>query len=97
MKDLLLTFLLSKNSWDSVQIYDISAKKWYNQTTTGQVKSRTQFCATVQYDAAMSSYAIYVLGGVDLSGKDAMTDVYVCRSPAMAPTSLPLQSQLTPT
>lgn len=70
---------LFQNSWDSVQVYDISAQKWYNQTTTGQVMSRTQFCATVHYDAAMSSYAIYVLGGAQLNGtgEDAMTDVYV--------------------
>lgn len=60
-----------------MQIYDIAAKKWYSQVTTGSVQSRTQFCATVHKDDATSSYAIYVLGGADLQSANVLTDVYV--------------------
>jgi hypothetical protein len=58
-------------------VYDIAGAKWYNQSTTGTVASRTQFCASVQHDESSSSYQIYVLGGAGLKSKDTILDVYV--------------------
>ncbi|RJE17543.1 hypothetical protein PHISCL_10119 [Aspergillus sclerotialis] len=65
---------LTPNSWDYVQVYDIAAAKWYKQSTTGAVTSRTEFCASVQHDASSSSYQIYVLGGADFETHDTITD-----------------------
>ncbi|CAI7613056.1 unnamed protein product [Penicillium bialowiezense] len=66
---------MSSNSWNHVQVYDIAGAKWYNQSTTGTVASRTQFCASVQHDESSSSYQIYVMGGADLSSKDTILDI----------------------
>lgn len=68
---------MAQNSWNYVQVYDIAGAKWYNQSTTGTVASRTQFCASVQHDESSSSYQIYVLGGANLKSKDTILDVYV--------------------
>ncbi|KAJ6132649.1 hypothetical protein N7471_007864 [Penicillium samsonianum] len=66
---------MSSNSWSHVQVYDIAGAKWYNQSTTGTVASRTQFCASVQHDESSPSYQIYVLGGANLKSKDTILDV----------------------
>ncbi|KAL2816667.1 hypothetical protein BJX63DRAFT_419866 [Aspergillus granulosus] len=66
---------LTPNAWDFVQIYDLQDEKWYNQTTTGNVASRTQFCAAVVHDPDSWSYEIYVIGGADYESKDLVTNV----------------------
>ncbi|CAG8021748.1 unnamed protein product [Penicillium salamii] len=66
---------MTSNSWNHVQVYDIAGAKWYNQSTTGTVTSRTQFCASVQHDDSSSSYQIYVIGGADLKSQDTIIDV----------------------
>ncbi|RAK80039.1 uncharacterized protein BO72DRAFT_27003 [Aspergillus fijiensis CBS 313.89] len=66
---------MAVNSWNYVQVYDIASGSWYNQSTSGSVASRTQFCATVQHDLSSASYQIYVLGGADYHSQDVITDV----------------------
>ncbi|KAJ5916588.1 hypothetical protein N7504_000603 [Penicillium tannophilum] len=66
---------LKSNSWDYVQVYDIATGNWYNQSTTGSVTSRTQFCASVQHDPSTSSYQIYAIGGADLESEDPILDI----------------------
>ncbi|OQE00228.1 hypothetical protein PENVUL_c056G09184 [Penicillium vulpinum] len=66
---------MNSNSWNHVQVYDIAGAKWYNQSTTGTVASRTQFCASVQQEKSSFSYQIFVLGGADLKSKDTILDV----------------------
>jgi hypothetical protein len=62
-----------------VQIYDLEEETWYNQTTTGNVTSRTQFCAAVVNDPDSWSYQIFVIGGADFESKDIVTEMYVIR------------------
>ncbi|KAE8163035.1 hypothetical protein BDV40DRAFT_264045 [Aspergillus tamarii] len=66
---------LTPNQWNYVWVYDIAENKWYNQTTTGSVASRTQFCAVVEQDPSTSSYQIYVIGGADYKSEESLTDV----------------------
>ncbi|KAE8313114.1 hypothetical protein BDV41DRAFT_564630 [Aspergillus transmontanensis] len=66
---------LTPNQWNYAWVYDIAGNKWYNQTTTGNVASRTQFCAVVEQDLSTSSYQIYVIGGADYESKESLTDV----------------------
>ncbi|KAL4814748.1 hypothetical protein BDW67DRAFT_165117 [Aspergillus spinulosporus] len=66
---------LSPNSWDYVYVYDIANQTWYNQTTTGKVAPRTQFCASVVHQPGTDSWQIYVIGGADFDTKEVMTDV----------------------
>ncbi|KAJ5937351.1 hypothetical protein N7454_004651 [Penicillium verhagenii] len=66
---------LTPNTWDYVQVYDIATAKWYNQTTTGSVPSRTQYCASVQHDESLSTYEIFVISGADFDSEDVITDV----------------------
>jgi hypothetical protein len=60
-------------------VYDMAEDRWYNQTTTGTVAARTEFCAVVQHDPSSSSstYEVYVLGGADYESKEVLSDVYV--------------------
>jgi hypothetical protein len=60
-----------------VFVYDIAEDRWYNQTTTGTIASRTEFCAVVQHDPSSSTYEVYVLGGADYESKEVLSDVYV--------------------
>ncbi|KAF9894833.1 hypothetical protein FE257_004454 [Aspergillus nanangensis] len=66
---------LTPNAWDYVQVYDIAADKWYKQTTTSSVSSRTEFCAVVEKDPSSSSYQVYVIGGADFRSNDVLYDV----------------------
>jgi hypothetical protein len=66
-----------QNSWEYVFVYDIAGDRWYNQTTTGKVASRTEFCAVVQHDPSSVTYEVYVLGGADYASKEVLSDVYV--------------------
>ncbi|KAI9371697.1 hypothetical protein BJX61DRAFT_534554 [Aspergillus egyptiacus] len=66
---------LTPNPWDIVYIYDLEEGKWYNQTTTGDVTSRTQFCAAVVHDPDSWSYQIFVIGGADFESQDVVTNV----------------------
>ncbi|KAB8264201.1 hypothetical protein BDV32DRAFT_135551 [Aspergillus pseudonomiae] len=66
---------LTPNPWNHAWVYDIAGNKWYNQTTSGSVASRTQFCAVVEQDLSTSSYQIYVIGGADYESKKSLTDV----------------------
>ncbi|KAL4751807.1 hypothetical protein BDW72DRAFT_202862 [Aspergillus terricola var. indicus] len=67
---------LSPNSWDYVYVYDIANQTWYNQTTTGKVAPRTQFCASVVHQPGTESWQVYVISGADFDTKEIMTDVY---------------------
>ncbi|KAL2863953.1 putative cell wall anchored protein [Aspergillus lucknowensis] len=66
---------LTPNTWNYVQIYDIASGEWYNQTTTGDVRPRTQFCASVVHDSSSSSFQIYVISGADFETQDIITGV----------------------
>ncbi|KAL2833737.1 hypothetical protein BDW59DRAFT_138116 [Aspergillus cavernicola] len=66
---------LTPNAWNYVQVYDIATDTWYNQTTTGDVAPRTQFCASVVHDPTTSSYQIYAISGADFETQDVMTDI----------------------
>ncbi|KAE8422773.1 hypothetical protein BDV36DRAFT_309790 [Aspergillus pseudocaelatus] len=66
---------LTPNPWNYAWVYDIAGNKWYNQTTTGSVASRTQFCAVVEQDLSTSTYQIYVIGGADYKSEESLTDV----------------------
>ncbi|GFG17388.1 hypothetical protein IFM5058_08449 [Aspergillus udagawae] len=65
------------NSWKYVFVYDVAKDRWYNQTTTGTVAARTEFCAVVQHDPSSSSstYEVYVIGGADYASKEVLSDV----------------------
>ncbi|KAJ0419206.1 hypothetical protein BJY00DRAFT_286482 [Aspergillus carlsbadensis] len=67
--------ILTPNAWDYVQIYDIEEGRWYNQNTTGDVTSRTQFCAAVVNDPDSWSYQIFVIGGADFESEDVVTEI----------------------
>ncbi|KAE8141236.1 hypothetical protein BDV38DRAFT_268517 [Aspergillus pseudotamarii] len=66
---------LTPNQWNYAWVYDIAGNRWYNQTTTGSVASRTQFCAVVEQDLSTSSYQIYVIGGADYKSEESLADV----------------------
>ncbi|KAL3461828.1 hypothetical protein BJX64DRAFT_152016 [Aspergillus heterothallicus] len=66
---------LTPNPWDIVYVYDFEEEKWYNQTTTGDVTSRTQFCAAVVHSPDSWSYQIFVIGGADFESQDVVTNV----------------------
>ncbi|KAL2783093.1 hypothetical protein BJX66DRAFT_349881 [Aspergillus keveii] len=66
---------LTPNAWDYVQIYDLEEETWYNQTTTGDVTSRTQFCAAVVNDPDSWSYQIFVIGGADFESENIVTEI----------------------
>ncbi|KAL4742961.1 hypothetical protein BDV11DRAFT_166630 [Aspergillus similis] len=66
---------LSPNSWDYVYVYDIANQTWYNQTTTGKVAPRTQFCASVVHQPGTDSWQVYAISGADFDTKEVMTDV----------------------
>ncbi|KAL4919697.1 hypothetical protein BDW62DRAFT_209634 [Aspergillus aurantiobrunneus] len=71
---------LTPNAWNYVQVYDIEEGVWYNQTTTGNVTPRTQFCASVVTDADPSysinpQYHIYVISGADFETREIVTGV----------------------
>ncbi|KAF4219466.1 hypothetical protein CNMCM6457_003032 [Aspergillus fumigatiaffinis] len=66
---------MAPNSWAYVFVYDIAEDRWYNQTTTGTIASRTEFCAVVQHDPSSSTYEVYVLGGADYESKEVLSDV----------------------
>ncbi|KAL5047125.1 hypothetical protein BDW71DRAFT_181117 [Aspergillus fruticulosus] len=66
---------LSPNSWDYIHVYDIANQTWYNQTTTGKVAPRTQFCASVVHEPGTDSWQVYVISGADFDTKEIMTDV----------------------
>ncbi|GIK03408.1 hypothetical protein Aspvir_007477 [Aspergillus viridinutans] len=68
---------MTPNSWEYVFVYDIAEDRWYNQTTTGTVAARTEFCAVAQHDPSSSTYEVYVLGGADYESKEVLSDVYV--------------------
>ncbi|KAF7171758.1 hypothetical protein CNMCM6106_006140 [Aspergillus hiratsukae] len=66
---------MTPNSWEYVFVYDIAGDRWYNQTTTGTVASRTEFCAVLQHDPSSPTYEVYVLGGADYMSKEVLSDV----------------------
>ncbi|KAL4904766.1 hypothetical protein BDW74DRAFT_168005 [Aspergillus multicolor] len=57
---------LMPNPWTSIQVYDIAGGHWYNQSTTGTITPRTQFCAAAVHEPGSSSFQIYVISGADL-------------------------------
>ncbi|KAE8132096.1 hypothetical protein BDV38DRAFT_288025 [Aspergillus pseudotamarii] len=47
----------TSNSWNYAQVYDVSARKWFNRRTLDTVVQRkTEFCAIVQHDAPSTAY-----------------------------------------
>ncbi|KAI9800806.1 MAG: hypothetical protein M1825_003589 [Sarcosagium campestre] len=70
---------------ETVSIYDIKAKKWYQQDTSGATPpALTQFCAVVATASDKSSHNIYIYGGYDGLNETSnpSDDVYVLSLPS---------------
>ncbi|KJK61802.1 Kelch motif [Aspergillus parasiticus SU-1] len=74
---------IHRNSMEMVRVYDIAEQKWYTQQTSGDVPGwRMSGCTVVAPAQDLSSYSIYVFGG--MANTTALSDgnVYVLSVPS---------------
>ncbi|PWY89847.1 hypothetical protein BO70DRAFT_426286 [Aspergillus heteromorphus CBS 117.55] len=68
---------------DDILLYDIGNDKWYFQKATGQIpENRRRFCAGVTWAQDLSSYNIYLYGGLAATAGNAFDDVYILSLPS---------------
>ncbi|KUL85884.1 hypothetical protein ZTR_06378 [Talaromyces verruculosus] len=71
---------------DTVSVYDIANKKWYQQNTTGDIPPQlTMFCSVVAPARDDSSFNVYIYGGYDGLNQSSIPsdDVYILSVPQM--------------
>ncbi|KAH1913816.1 hypothetical protein KXW47_004866 [Aspergillus fumigatus] len=72
-----------RNSMEFVRVYDIANRKWYTQQTTGDIpRWRMAGCTVVVASDDLSSYSIYVFGGMGQTTAESDGDVYVLSLPS---------------
>lgn len=70
----------------TVSVYDVAIRKWYQQNTTGDIPPQlTMFCSVVAPASDRSSFNVYIYGGYDGISQDSIPsdDVYVLSIPQM--------------
>ncbi|KAK5540076.1 hypothetical protein LTR25_003781 [Vermiconidia calcicola] len=69
-----------------VLMYDTGADEWFEQDTTAEggtyPSPRASFCAVAMSAADGSSHNIYIYGGLQQSGDDALGDIWILTLPA---------------
>ncbi|KAH8701598.1 hypothetical protein BGW36DRAFT_404554 [Talaromyces proteolyticus] len=75
---------ISPTFMETVSVYDVASKKWYQQNTTGDTPPQlTLFCSAVAIAQDRSSYNIYIYGGYNGINATATPsdDVYILSVP----------------
>ncbi|KAK1753565.1 kelch repeat-containing protein [Echria macrotheca] len=67
--------------FNNLTLYDINAKKWYSQQTTGARPTRRERFCTVGVAGPNNTYEIFMYGGVDTQASRTSDEVYVLSLP----------------
>ncbi|KAE8394155.1 kelch repeat protein [Aspergillus alliaceus] len=74
---------INQNSMELVRVYDIGKQKWYTQRTSGDIpRWRMSGCTVTAAAQDLSSYSIYIFGGMAPTTDESDGNIYVLSIPS---------------